>query len=266
MNTSPVSRNIKLVLAYNGANYHGWQRQAEGFDTIQQRLEQALMMVVKHPLVVSGAGRTDSGVHALGQVANFHTTNLSIPLLGLMQAVNSRLPADIVVRSACQVDDSFHASRSAIGKTYRYRICLSPTRQVDRTGLVYHYWRNLDVDRMRQASWRFIGRHDFRGLASSADKRENTVRTIFRCESAPVGDEIHITVQGDGFLHKMVRNLTGTLLEIGRGRWTIEQVDRLLASRDRRDAGPTLPPDGLYMVCVHYQPGELSSWQAARSP
>lgn len=247
-------RNVKLVVAYHGANYHGWQRQAEGFDTVQERLEKAATVVLGHPVIVFGAGRTDAGVHAEGQVANLYTTNFAIPLRGLRRALNSALPHDISVRSAVEVPEEFHASRSATGKTYRYRLYVGPSRPAALHRQVYHYWRMLDVERMRQAAVRLLGRHDFRGLATTAEKRENTVRTIFRCEVSAQEAEIHVFVIGDGFLYNMVRNLVGTLIEVGRGRWEPDQIDRILASRDRRDAGPTVPPDGLSLLCVHYVP------------
>lgn len=248
----PPRRNIKLVVAYNGAAYHGWQRQADGIDSVQLRLEQAAARVVGHSVCVFGAGRTDAGVHAQGQTANFYTTNFSVPLVGLRRAINSRLPRDILVQSATEVDPTFHASRSAAGKTYRYRIHLGPQRPVDRYQVVYHYYKPLQIELMRQAALRLLGTHDFRGLATSAEVRENTVRTIFRCEVCEQGDEIHVAVQGDGFLYNMVRNIVGTLIEIGRGHWPPEQVDKILATRDRALAGPTAPPQGLSLECVHY--------------
>ena len=250
--TKSARRNVKLVIAYNGAAYHGWQRQAEGLPTVQQCVEEAAARVVGHPVVVFGAGRTDAGVHAEGQVANFYTTNLAIPTHGLRRAMNSALPRDIAIRSAVEVADDFHASRSAVGKTYRYRIYVAPQRPVTLAGLVYHYWRPLDIEPMRDAARRLAGTHDFVGFATSAEKRESTVRTIYRCDVAQTGREVHVTVHGDGFLYNMVRNIAGTLIEIGRGRFGPEQIDKVLASRDRRDAGPTAPPDGLYLLCVHY--------------
>ena len=250
-------RNIKLVIAYNGAAYHGWQRQAEGLDTVQQRVEEAAAHVCGHPVTVFGAGRTDAGVHAEGQVANFYSTNHGIPLKGLRRAVNARLPRDIAIRSAAEVPDGFHASRSAVGKTYRYRIYVAPARPVELHRLVYHYWTALDVDAMAAAAKRLLGTHDFRGLASSAEERENTVRTVSRCEVAQGGPECTVTVEGDGFLYNMVRNIVGTLIEVGRGRWEPARIDQVLGSRDRRDAGPTAPPDGLRLVCVHYRPQDL---------
>jgi tRNA pseudouridine38-40 synthase len=248
----PPRRNIKLVIAYNGAAYHGWQRQAAPFDSVQERVEFAAGRVVGHPVIVFGAGRTDAGVHAQGQVANFYSMNFSIPLVGLRRAINSRLPHDIAIVSAMEVPDNFHASRSAIGKTYRYRIHVAPQRSVERHQLVYHYWRPLEVEPMRLGAAKLLGTHDFRGLATSSESRENTVRTVFRCDVSEHDDEIHVTVQGDGFLYNMVRNIVGTLIEIGRGHWQPSQIDNILATRDRAQAGPTAPPQGLSLVCVHY--------------
>jgi len=250
----PPRRNIKLVIAYNGARYHGWQRQAGGIDTIQERVEQAAMRVLGHPVVVFGASRTDTGVHAAGQVASFYTTNLTIPLINCRRAIDAKLPADISVRSAEQVSDAFHASRSAIGKTYRYRIHTSPERPVMIAEQVWRFpWTSLDVAAMRQAGRRLIGRHDFAGFAGAADERESTVRRIRRCDVAEVAPEVRITVAGDGFLYHMVRNIAGTLLEIGRGRWPADRIDRILATCDRALAGATAPAGGLTLMAVHYR-------------
>ncbi|MHC4563805.1 MAG: tRNA pseudouridine(38-40) synthase TruA [Planctomycetota bacterium] len=258
---NPPTRNIKLVIAYNGAAYHGWQRQTDELPTIQQAIEDAATRVMGHRVVLHGAGRTDAGVHAEGQVANFHTPNLAIPLVGVRRAIQSRLPGDIAIRSATEVADDFHASRSAVGKTYRYRIHVGRDRPVGVHQLVWHYaHHHLDISRMQDAARRLIGTHDFRGFATSAEQRDDTVRTIFRCEVAEVGREIHVAVQGDGFLYNMVRNIVGTLAEIGRGqRWRHakqvrlpDRIDRILATRDRRNAGQTAPPDGLTLACVHY--------------
>ena len=255
--TEPARRNVKLVVAYNGAAYHGWQRQADGLPTIQQCVEEAASRVLGEPITVFGAGRTDAGVHAEGQVANFYTSNPAIPLRGLRRAMNSALPRDIAVRSAAEAPDDFHASRSAAGKTYRYRIFVAPDRPVALAGQVYHFYRPLDVETMRRAAAKLLGRHDFLGFATSAEQREDTVRTLFRCEVAEAGKEVHVTCQGDGFLYHMVRNIVGTLIEVGRGRFGPEQVNKVLETRDRSHAGPTAPPDGLYLVCVHYSPEDM---------
>ncbi|HUT62067.1 MAG TPA: tRNA pseudouridine(38-40) synthase TruA [Phycisphaerae bacterium] len=257
MSGSGQQRNVKLVVAYDGAAYHGWQRQADGIDTIQQRLEEAAARVLRQPVVIHGAGRTDAGVHAAGQVASLRTTNLAIPLRGLRRAINSRLPGDIVVLSAAEVAEDFHASRSAVGKTYRYRIYTAPTRPVALHRRVYHHGRPLDAERMRLAGRRLVGEHDFRGFASSADQRDSTVRTIWSCCVAESGPVIHVTVEGNGFLYNMVRNIVGTLIEIGRGRWEPGRIDMILASRDRADAGPTAPAEGLSLLCVHYRDDNL---------
>lgn len=245
------------MVAYNGSRYHGWQRQADGIDTVQQRIEEAARDVLGHPVILFGAGRTDAGVHAEGQVANLYTPNFQIPGPNLRRAVNSRLPADICIRSIQPVPEEFHASRSAVGKTYRYRVYVAPTRPVELAGMVYHFWRPLDAERMAAAARKLVGKHDFAGLAARGDQRETTVRTIFRCDVAEAGCEIHIAVQGDGFLYKMVRGIAGTLIEIGRGHWGPERIDELLAAADRRLAGPTAPAEGLAMMCVHYRLEDL---------
>lgn len=257
MSETSAKRNIKLVIAYNGADYHGWQRQGDGIDTIQQRVETVAAGVVRHPVTIFGAGRTDAGVHAAGQVANFHTSNPSIPLRGLRRAMNARLPADIAIRSAAEVPPDFHSSRSAVGKTYRYRIYVAPQRPVELAGQVYHCWWPLNVERMQAAAERLLGEHDFAGLATSAEARENTTRTIHRCEAVRLDFEVIVTTTGNGFLYNMVRNIVGTLIEIGRGRWGPERIDRILQTCDRREAGPTAPPDGLSLLCVHYRPEDL---------
>jgi tRNA pseudouridine38-40 synthase len=257
----PPRRNVRLVIAYHGGAYHGWQRQAQGIDTVQQRIEEAASRVLNHPVTVFGAGRTDAGVHAAGQVANFYTSRLSVPLVGLRRAMNSRLPGDIAIRSAAEAPEGFHAARSAVGKTYRYRLYVAPAPPALRRQQVWHYWRALDRRAMRAAGRRLIGTHDFRGLATAAEQREDTVRTIFRCDVIDAGPELHITVQGDGFLYNMVRNVVGTLVEIGRGRWGPERIDRILAGRNRREAGPTAPPCGLTLLCVHYDKRQTSGFR-----
>ena len=160
MSDQTPNRNIKMVIAYNGAAYHGWQRQAEGIDTVQERVERAARHVVGHRLAIHGAGRTDAWVHATGQVASFHSSNMNIPLGGMRRAMNSRLPADIAVRSACEAPEDFQASRSAVGKTYRYRIYAAPLRPVELACQVLHYWRPLDLELMQAAARRIVGTHD----------------------------------------------------------------------------------------------------------
>jgi tRNA pseudouridine38-40 synthase len=256
-------RNIKLVIAYDGTNYHGWQEQL-GVPTVQGELEKAVVRIIGHPVSVHGAGRTDAGVHAAGQVANFRTTNFSIPLPNFRRALNSKLPPDIAAVSANEVSAEFHASISAVGKMYRYRIFRKPLKDVVRGRFTCHYWRELDVDAMRRAGARLLGEHDFRAFAYSAEKRENTVRTVTACQVEEADGELHITVCGTGFLYKMVRNIVGTLLEVGRGRWDDRQIDLILDSRNRNYAGPTAPALGLWLMHVEYP--DMGVAQEATAP
>ncbi len=254
MSNEARRRNIKLVVAYDGTAYRGWQRQADGVPTVQAAIEAAAVRVVGHPISLNGAGRTDAGVHAAGQAANFLTTNLSIPLRALRGGLDARCPRDVAVLSAAEVPIDFHAARWALGKTYRYRIHTGSAKPALRARQVYHYPRALDPGRMRAAAARLLGAHDFRGFAASGEQRDNSVRTISSCRVSEQGDEVHVTVTGGGFLYKMVRNIVGTLIEIGRGRWGPERVDRVLASGDRREAGFTAPPGGLCLMSVQYPP------------
>jgi tRNA pseudouridine38-40 synthase len=248
------TRNVHLTIAYHGAHYHGWQRQAVGIDTVQLHVERAAKSVLKHPLHVHGASRTDSGVHAEGQSAHILTCNNNVPVEGIRRAMNSRLPHDICIRSVRDVPVSFNAALNALGKTYRYRIHTHPQYDVGRFQQVFHYWRPLDPCAMVEAAQRVVGTFDFAGFARSKDKRENTVRTISRCDVAIVEDEIQVTVAGTGFLYNQVRNIVGTLLEIGRGRWDPSYVDWIIETQDRKLAGPTAPAEGLTLMCVHYNP------------
>ncbi len=252
--SSSQARNIKLVVAYDGTRYHGWQRQADGVLTVQGCMEAAAGRILGHPVNIAGAGRTDAGVHATGQVANLHTSNLSIPTLNFRRALNSALPADIAAVSAEEAPPAFHASGSAVAKTYRYRICRRPLKSVMQASHVYHFWPELDAGRMAAAGARLLGEHDFRGFAFAAERRKNSVRTITGCQVSEPDEELHVAVTGDGFLYKMVRNIVGTLIEIGRGRWRPDRIDEILQSRDRGLAGPTAPASGLCLVHVEYPP------------
>ena len=260
LNSQPIiyPRNIACIVAYDGMSYHGWQRQAPGIDTVQERLEVAATHVLRHPVCVNGAGRTDAGVHAAGQVANFRTTNLTIPAYKVRMAMNSRLPPDIAIISSREVPVDFHSSLSAVGKTYRYRLYLRTLHDVAKARVAYHFWRELDIGQMRLAARRLIGRHDFRAFAFSAEHRENTVRTLTAVDLSEVDMELEIRVTGTGFLYKMVRNIVGTLIEIGRGRWAPDEIDRILASRQRRYAGFTAPAHGLCLMHVDYPPEAMA--------
>jgi tRNA pseudouridine38-40 synthase len=249
----------RLTIAYDGAKFHGWQRQeppgGEPLRTVQGVLERALKELLKQPLNLLGASRTDAGVHALGQVACFDATS-RVPIERLPEAINARLHEDVEVRAADIVPMKFHPSIDATCKQYRYRIHNSSQRPLDRRNYTWHCWYDLDIDRMNAAAQRLVGTHDFIGFAAASDQRATTVRTIFDChvERASNGTpEVHVVIVGDGFLYNMVRIITGTLVEVGRGRFEPQVIDHVLATLDRANAGPTLPPNGLWLEWIRYE-------------
>lgn len=246
-----AERNIKLTIAYDGTAYHGWQQQPGGIVTVQETMKMALARVVQHPVTLWGASRTDAGVHAAGQVANFRS-GTPIPAERLSHAINTRLPMDIRVRSAQDVPDNFDAITSCRGKLYRYIVFHPEDMPPGEERLCYHFWRPCDVVAMQRAAQILVGEHDFASFASTGHQRENTVRTVLRCD---VWRQFHYTyfeVEGTGFLYHMVRNIVGTLLEIGRGHWPVEKMPEILAARDRAAAGPMVPPQGLCLMWVKY--------------
>ncbi len=243
-------RNIKITIEYDGTDYRGWQRQASG-PTIQQRIEEAIARTVGERVKLHGAGRTDAGVHALAQVANFKT-RATISTDSLVEALNARLPADIVVTGAEEAPASFHARYDATAKTYRYTIRNSRVPAALERNRVYLVRRRLMARRMQRAAARLAGRHDFRAFAGAGSPRSDYVRNITRISVARTGDTIHITVTADGFLYNMVRAIVGTLVQVGLGKLTPDDVEEILRSRDRRRAGPTAPARGLCLVEVAY--------------
>ena len=256
-------RNVMTLIAYDGADFHGWQTQP-GMRTVQDCFEQALRRVLRHRVVVFGAGRTDSGVHAAGQVANFFTTSPA-PLQGIFHATGSRVPKDMSIIRMDPVPLTFHATHTAVCKLYRYRIHNKPGRPCANLTqrFVYHYWRPLDINAMRRAASAWIGTHDFTSFASSGNVRSTNVRTISRIDVYREGLEIRVDVIGTGFLYNQVRNMVGTLIEFGRGHWPAEQAADILAARDRKRAGPTAPANGLCMQWVKYDiPGLPEPTQA----
>lgn len=247
-----MMRNLKLVLAYDGTEFHGWQFQPN-MRTVQDCLEKALRRTLRHRVAVVGCSRTDSGVHAASYVANLYTTTTS-PIVGIAHSTGSRLPKDMSLVHMTQVPLTFHATLSAKSKLYRYRIYNTIGRPAEQflQRYVYHCWQPLDIDRMRQAARCWVGKHDFTSFASAGNDRRSNVRTIHRIEIYRVGLEIRIDVEGDGFLYKQVRNMVGTLCEVGRGKWTIDRAGALLAAKDRTQAGPTAPARGLCLQWVRY--------------
>lgn len=243
-------RNVRVLLAYDGSRFFGWQRQ-EGFASVQEALEEALESLVSARVVVHGAGRTDTGVHALGQVAHFHVET-ALDDDRLRHALNAHLPQGVVVRRLETCADPFHARFDARGKRYAYRVATS--RFAPPFGGAYTHWTRdpLDLAAMRDAARRFVGTHDFASLATSGSPRTSTVRTIRGLHLRARRDWFAIVVEGDGFLYNMVRTIAGTLLDVGRGKLAAAEIDAILGARDRRVAGATAPPQGLYLVSVLY--------------
>jgi len=240
-------RNIKLTLEYDGTEFHGWQVQP-GLRTVQGILEERFSLLLKEPIEVTGAGRTDGGVHALGQVANFKIDN-EIPLSGLYEGGNSLLPEDVSIKKVEEVPLEFNARYSAKGKVYRYEI--SRVRSALRRRYAWEVEYPLNLERMKKGTRVFLGEHDFTSFSKNGDSESHITR-IVRCEWHRGGDSIVFEVEGVRFLQNMVRIMVGTLVEVGRGRFSPDEVGEMLSLRDRRRAGPTAPPQGLFLVEVKY--------------
>lgn len=242
---------VKLVVAYDGTNYSGWQLQKNAV-TIEQKLNEALTDLLGEEIVVTGASRTDAGVHSLGNVCVFDT-DTRIPSEKICYALNSRLPEDIVVQDSCEVASDFHPRAGKSSKTYEYRVLNrtlpDPTRRRD----TYFYHYDLDVDAMAKAASLLEGEHDFKSFCSVHAQVETTVRTIYSCTVAKDGDVIRIRVTGNGFLYNMVRIIAGTLIEVGVGKRKPEEIISMLEATDRCSAGPTAPAHGLTMIGIQYE-------------
>lgn len=252
-------KNYKILIQYDGTNYKGWQVQKNREDTIQGKLQNILGKYTGREVEVIGSGRTDAGVHAKGQVANFH---LQLPWgqssHDLFLYLNRYLPLDIAVCDLREVDARFHARFSAKGKTYRYRIHVSPVSDVFEKRFVYQYLDYpLDLEAMRRAAGDLIGCHDFQSFCGNKHMKKSTVRTIYDIEIQEVLDshglkEIVIDYRGDGFLQNMIRILTGTLIEVGSGRRPADSMPEILDAMDREKAGYTAPAQGLCLMEVDY--------------
>lgn len=243
--------NYRMTVQYDGTRYEGWQRQTRTEETIQGRLEKAVLAVTGEAAQVIGAGRTDGGVHALGQTANVRL-RAARPAGELERALNGALPDDIAVFALEEVDDHFHSRFSAQEKTYRYRIRVG-AKNVFARRFVWQYGRPLDVRAMRQAAALLVGTHDFASFSSNRKQKGPTVRTVSAIVIREEAGEVRLDFTGNGFLQGMVRILTGTLVEVGEGKRTPGDMPRILAARDRRAAGFTAPPQGLCLMSVSYE-------------
>lgn len=243
-------RRMLLVVQYDGTGYHGFQRQC-GQMTVQERLEQTLEQVLGEAVTVSAAGRTDAGVHAIGQAVAFTTAN-PIPVPNLVRALNDALPGDMAVAGAEVVPEAFHPRRDALSKLYSYRILNRELPSPFICRYAWHVTEPLDLELMQAAAEKLLGEHDFAAFCASGSSAKSTVRRLSRLDVTREGDLIEIRAEANGFLYMMVRIMVGTLVEVGLGRLSAEEVGWILAGRDRTRAGPTAPPQGLCLVAVSY--------------
>lgn len=243
-------RNIKLTVAYDGTAYNGFQRQKNGIG-IQQVLEAKLARLFGHDLKIYGAGRTDAGVHAYGQVVNFHTTG-EIPTDRIGVGTRCLLPHDIVIVGAEEVDEKFHAQYSAVSKIYVYKIYPQVTPNPFLRNYAWHIWRNLNVPAMEEAAQVIVGTHDFSAFRAAGGSTISPVRTIMAVDFQFNDNILEISFLGTGFLYHMVRNLVGTLVNVGLGSCSVKNFQTILESRERKKAGITAPAHGLYLKEVKY--------------
>lgn len=244
-------RNIKLIIEYDGTNYLGWQIQPKG-ETIQGVIEDKLKRITGEDVHLIGSGRTDSGVHALSQVANFKT-NSQIDISSLQRALNSLLPKDIVIKKVEEVDLNFNARKDAKSKVYEYRILNQEIPSVFLRAYAWHVPYKLNWSEIKKATKTIIGEHDFSSFRSSGSNVKNNVRKILKAEWNKTQDGLILfEVEANGFLKQMVRSIVGTLIEVGRGKIDAQEFKNILESKDRRKAGPTAPAYGLFLKEVKY--------------
>jgi tRNA pseudouridine38-40 synthase len=251
-------RNIKLVIEYDGTDYIGWQvqkiksqRSKIKINTIQETIEKTLEKILQEKVKLIGAGRTDSGVHALAQVANFKTKS-RLSAANIHRALNSILPQDIVIKGCSELNLKFHSRFDAKSKVYRYTILSGQARSVFHRRFCYHIPYPLDVNLMKKEARVLLGRHDFSSFMASDKKKRQPVREIKSLEIVKKGRFIYIDIEADGFLYNMARNIVGTLIEIGRGKFVPGSLKKILKAKDRSKAGPTAPAKGLCLMEVKY--------------
>ena len=242
---------ILLTIAYDGTNYSGWQRQ-ENAITIQEKLENALSTLIKHPIQVKGASRTDAGVHAMGQKAIFYAPDLQIPLKKLSMVLNGILPSDISVTNAIQVNENFNPRFDAKHKTYNYNIYNAPEPNPLKARYSTFIPHNLNLPNMQKATRQFVGQHDFSAFCATGSSAKTTIREIYSCEINKSSNLITLSITGNAFLYNMVRIITGTILYVGMGKIPTNEISNIIKSKDRTRAGKTMPPEGLILMDVCY--------------
>lgn len=243
-------RNIKLIIEYDGKKIGGWQKQPTKLN-IQGEIEEAIKEITGENVELTASGRTDSGVHSLGQVANFKT-NSCIEIEKIPYAINSKLKKSIIIKNAYEVDEKFHARYNCKGKKYRYIINNSQQGSAIYRDLEYHVPQKLDVLKMKEAIKYFEGEHDFKGFRASGTSSKSSVRTIYKAEVIEEGDRVIIELTGNGFMYNMVRIISGTIVDVGVGKIKPEEIPAIIEAKDRNKAGKTLPAYGLYLVEVYY--------------
>ena len=243
-------RNIKLTIEYDGKDFNGWQKQPTKLN-IQGTIEQAIKQITGEEVQLNASGRTDAGVHAFGQVANFKT-NSQIPIEKFAIAINSKLKRSIVIKKAEEVEERFHSRLNCKKKTYRYVINNSQEGTAIYRNLETHIPQKLDVEKMKEAVKYFEGEHDFKAFKASGTSSKSSVRTIYKAEVYKEGDRIFIELTGNGFLYNMVRIIAGTLVDVGIGKIKPDEILRIIEEKKRKTAGKTLPPNGLYLLNVIY--------------
>lgn len=244
-------RNIKLIIEYDGKGFNGWQKQPTKLN-IQGEIEKAIEELTGEKVDLIASGRTDAGVHSLGQTANFKTNNSSIPIEKFAIALNSKLKKSIVIKSAEEVDERFHSRYSVKSKKYRYTINNSEYGSAIYRDLEYHFPIKLDINKMQEAAKYFEGEHDFKAFKASGTSSKSSVRNIYKAEVIKDNDRIYIELTGNGFLYNMVRIISGTLLDVGTKKIKPEEIKNIIEDKDRKKAGKTLPANGLCLVEVTY--------------
>ena len=243
-------RNIKLTIEYDGKDFNGWQKQPDKLN-IQGEIEKAIFLVTGEKVEIYGSGRTDAGVHAIGQVANFKT-NSKIPTNKFAYAINSKLKKSIIIKKAQEVSENFHSRYNCKEKTYRYIINNSEQGTAIYRNQEYHISSALDIQAMKKAASYFEGEHDFKGFKASGTSNKSSIRTIYKAKVKKEKERIIIELTGNGFLYNMVRIISGTLVDVGLGKIKPEDIPEIIESKYRQRAGKTLPPYGLYLVSVKY--------------
>lgn len=243
-------RNIKLTIEYDGKEFNGWQRQPNKLN-IQGTIERAIFDITGENVELLASGRTDAGVHALGQVANFKT-NSNLPIEKFPIALNSKLKKSIIIKNAEEVDKDFHSRFNCKKKTYRYIINNSKYGTALYRNLEYCIPQKLDIGEMKKAIKHFEGEHDFKAFKASGTSSKSSVRTIYSADILNENDRIIIELTGNGFLYNMVRIIAGTIVDVGLGKIKEEEIEKIIEQKDRKNAGKTLPPQGLYLLKVEY--------------